>query len=74
VSADGKQRPPHPRIEIAAAATEEEAAAITAALERFLTETAPAAVAEPPISRWQRVALTEGVERTPRIDAWGSTP
>ena len=58
---NGKQRPPRPRIEIqAAAATPEEGAAISAALERFLWETAPAPQPEAQ-SRWQEAALTEGV-------------
>ena len=59
---NGKQRPPRPRIRIqSSAASPDEAAAIAAALERFLADTAPApepAVAE---SRWQRAALIEGV-------------
>lgn len=40
----------------------EEAAAVAAAIERFVAETAPAA-AEPSdgASAWQRVALVEGV-------------
>ena len=61
--ANGKRRPPRPRIEIqASAASPEEAAAIAAALEQFLAETAPApGPAE--VSRWQRAALREGVER-----------
>jgi hypothetical protein len=43
-------------------ASVEEAAAIAAAVERFVTETAPAASgAEEPIGPWQRAALVEGV-------------
>ena len=43
---NGDQHPPRPRIEIAqAAASPEEAAAIAAALEQFLRDTAPAPVA-----------------------------
>ena len=43
---NGKQNPPRPRIRIESpAASAEEAAAIAAALERFLWETAPASEA-----------------------------
>jgi hypothetical protein len=64
VTTNGKRRPPRPAIElIAPAATAEEAAAIAAALERFLHDTAPtAAAAGPPaLSGWERAALLEGV-------------
>jgi hypothetical protein len=63
MSGNGRRRPPRPRIELGAgAASPVEAAAIAAALERFLAETAPAA-APAPTSRWQRAALAEGVRR-----------
>jgi hypothetical protein len=43
-------------------ASADEAAAISAAVERFLAETAPAASnAEDDVSPWQRAALLEGV-------------
>ena len=59
---NGKQRPPRPRIQIQSSAAEpDEAAAIAAALERFLWETAPEP-REAPRSRWQETALREGVE------------
>jgi hypothetical protein len=63
MTANGKRRPPRPAIElIAPSASAEEAAAIAAALERFLHDTAPtAAAATPPVSRWTRAALLEGV-------------
>jgi hypothetical protein len=51
--------------------SEEEGAAIVAALERFLSETAPAR-SEPPASRWQRAALREGVSREPATARWGA--
>jgi hypothetical protein len=58
---NGKQNPPRPQIQIqSATASPEEAAAIAAALERFLRETAPAPHAAPQ-SRWQEAALREGV-------------
>ncbi len=46
----------------------EEAAAVVAALERFMRETAPTPVApEPPRNRWQQAALHEGVQREPQL-------
>jgi hypothetical protein len=58
---NGKGNPPRPRIEMrTSAASADEAAAIAAALERFLWETAPAPRRAEP-SRWQQAALREGV-------------
>jgi hypothetical protein len=70
---NGKQSPPRPQIEIqSATASPEEAAAIAAALERFLWETAPAPDAGAPRSRWQEAALTEGVSvRSQLAGGWG---
>lgn len=51
---------------VAPTASEEEAAAVVAALERFMRETAPPPA--PPVPRpnpWQRAALGEGVNRAP---------
>ncbi len=60
--ANGKRRPPRPRIEISAPdASASEAAAIAAALEQFLTDTAPAAEPSSRPSAWQAAALREGV-------------
>ena len=69
---NGRRRPPRPQIEIqSTTASPEEAAAITAALERFLWETAPAPQAVPR-SRWQEAALRDGVEaRSQRTATWG---
>ena len=68
---NGKHTPPRPQIEIQSAnASPEEAAAIAAALEQFLTETAPAAQATPPKSGWQSAALAEGV-RSFQPGGWG---
>jgi hypothetical protein len=59
---NGKQSPPRPKIEIEAPnASPEEAAAIAAALEQFLVETAPPPQATAPQNRWQAAALREGV-------------
>jgi hypothetical protein len=61
VSGNGKRRPPRSRIEIeAASASPGEAAAIAAALEQFLAESAPAAEARAGLSPWQLAALREG--------------
>lgn len=74
VSSNGKRRPPRPEISvISPTASEEEAAAIAAALEQFLADTAPAPSVEGPrISPWQRAALYEGVlAKRGFVDPWG---
>ncbi len=70
---NGKQRPPRPGIRIAApSASPEEAAAIAAALERFLLETAPTPRAGPARNPWQRAALAEGIaSRRIEPSGWG---
>jgi hypothetical protein len=72
---NGKRRPPRPQIEIqSSTASPEEAAAIAAALERFLWETAPAPH-EAEVSRWQRAALSEGVSKASGLGTgWGIAP
>jgi hypothetical protein len=56
-------RPPRLKL-IAPSATPEEAAAVVAALERFMRATAPAqAPATGRSDPWRRVAILEGVER-----------
>ena len=68
---NGKHSPPRPKIEIQAAnATPREAAAIAAALEQFLAETAPAPQ-RAERSRWQQAALSDGVAHTPSSGGWG---
>jgi hypothetical protein len=54
-----------PRLELVApSASPEEAAAVVAALERFMRATAPATAPAPePSDPWRRVAILEGVER-----------
>ena len=63
MATNGKRRPPRPAIEvIAPAAGPEQAAAIAAALERFLHDTAP--VIAPRVERespWARAARAESV-------------
>ena len=59
-----------PRLKlIAPSASPEEAAAVVAALERFMRATAPAAAPAPePPDPWRRVAILEGVERAVQGD------
>jgi hypothetical protein len=74
MTANGKQRSPRPRIEIKqSAASPEEAAAIAAAIEHFLRETAPApSTAGPTMSPWLEAGLLEGTGREPSHGApWG---
>jgi hypothetical protein len=77
MSANGERKPPRPRIEIVSAtASGSEAAAIVAALEQFLADTAPAP--SPPgssVSPWQRAALEEGISARQVSGAvWGHAP
>jgi hypothetical protein len=63
-----------PRLEIVApAASPEEAAAVVAALERFMRDTAPAPAASGlPRNPWQRAALLEATNREPdEPTPWG---
>ena len=74
MSANGKQTPVRPRIEIKqTAASPEEAAAIAAAIEHFIRETAPAPSTESATtSPWLEAALLEGTGREPSAGApWG---
>jgi hypothetical protein len=73
-SSNGKRQPPRPKIEIRAApdASPEEAAAIAAALEQFLVETAPAPQAGEDVNPWQRAALADGIaSRQIEPGGWG---
>jgi hypothetical protein len=74
MSRNGKHSPARPRIEVAqASASPEEAAAISAAIEQFLRDTAaPRGVAGPGMSPWERSALFEGVGHDPDgLSPWG---
>jgi hypothetical protein len=73
MSRNGERRPPRPNIHLLTKpASETEAAAVVAAVEQFLADTAPApAPAGNTQSRWQRAALLEGVSRA-HLLAWGS--
>lgn len=71
---NGRQSPQRPRIEVRqSAATPSEAAAIAAAIEQFLRDTAPPpAPAQRQVNPWLRAALFEGVGRDPAApSAWG---
>ena len=72
MTTNGKRRPRRPTIEVVApTASPEQAAAIAAALERFLHDTAPSmAPAAARQSRWERAALAQGV-CTEGPNAWG---
>jgi hypothetical protein len=75
VATNGKRRPPRPRIEIVSTtASGSEAAAIVAALEQFLADTAPAPEpGGPPARPWQEAALREGVAaRQLPARSWGA--
>jgi hypothetical protein len=61
-----------PRLELhGSSASPEEAAAVIAAIEQFLRDTAPAPapIAARP-SRWITAARLEAVERAPAREAW----
>jgi hypothetical protein len=62
---NGRQHPARPRIELeGGAASTEETAAIAAAIEQFLRDTAPPpAPTERQISPWLRAGLLEGTGR-----------
>jgi len=62
-----------PRLELHGSyATPEEAAAVIAAIEQFLRDTAPPpAPVDPAPNPWVQTALHEGVEREPQRMRWG---
>jgi len=49
------------RIDLAGSPGPGETAAVIAAVERFVAETAPVRSAAPPVNPWQRAALIEGI-------------
>ena len=54
-----------------ASASAEETAAIAAAIEQFLRDTAPAPNTDAPSSAWQRAGLLEAVGLEPGAPPWG---
>lgn|SRR5690606_26711170 len=76
-ASNGNRKPPRPRIElVSSGASPSEAAAIVAALEQFLIDTAPAPEPRPAISAWQRAALEEGIGARQLTGSyvWGHAP
>jgi hypothetical protein len=73
VARNGRRRHPRPRIEVVSpAASPQETAAIAAAIERFIADTAPPPQPAPPASAWQRAALEEGVSaKAALVSTWG---
>jgi hypothetical protein len=73
VSRNGRQRPSRPRIEVRrGAATPQEAAAIAAAIEQFLRDTAPPPTPALGMSPWLRAGLFEGTGRSAgQASPWG---
>jgi hypothetical protein len=74
VSGNGHRTPPRPRIEVkGSGATPEEAAAIAAAIEQFMRDTAPPpAPVETAMNPWLRAGLYEGTGRDPDANGpWG---
>ena len=67
---NGKQSPARPRIEVHQPASPEEAAAIAAAIEQFMRDTAPPPAAAPAMSPWLRAGLLEGTRRSPVAAGW----
>jgi hypothetical protein len=61
-----------PRLELhGSSASPEEAAAVVAAIEQFLRDTAPPPAPAPAgPSPWVRAALLEGVDREPWAGGW----
>jgi hypothetical protein len=71
VSRNGKQNPARPRIEVRQPASPEEAAAIAAAIEQFIRDTAPPrAQAGPELSPWLRAGLLEATKRGADESPW----
>jgi hypothetical protein len=71
---NGRHKPARPRIEMRqSAASPEEAAAVVAAIEQFLRDTAPApAAAGPTVSPWARAGLLENAGHDPAGPSpWG---
>ena len=68
---NGKQSPARPRIEVRQPASPEEAAAIAAAIEQFMRDTAPPpAEPGPELSGWLRAGLLEATKRSSGESPW----
>jgi hypothetical protein len=76
VTRNGLHRPGRPRIELGgAAASPEEAAAIAAAIEQFLRDTAPPPAREGPrVSPWLRAGLFDATKQDAAAPSpWGDS-
>jgi hypothetical protein len=73
VSRNGKQSPARPRIEVRQSASPEEAAAIAAAIEQFMRDSAPPPAASvSSMNPWLRAGLYAGTGRDPAGPSpWG---
>ena len=73
MSQNGDRRPPRPRIEMLTPAEPAEAAAVIAAVEQFLADTAPVPAASAGrVNPWQRAALLAGVSaKSAFASPWG---
>jgi hypothetical protein len=73
MSRNGERHPRRPHITLLSrTGSDSEAAAVVAAVEQFLADTAPTPAPKAATqSRWQRAALLEGVTRA-QLLAWGS--
>jgi hypothetical protein len=71
VGRNGRQSPARPRIEVRQPASPEEAAAIAAAIEQFIRDTAPLpAQPDSEVSAWLRAGLLEGTKRGATESPW----
>jgi hypothetical protein len=69
---NGKQSPARPRIEVRQPASPEEAAAIAAAIEQFMRDTAPPVAAGRSVSPWLRAGLFESAKHSSAAPSlWG---
>ncbi len=74
MSSNGRRRPQRPKISaIEPAPTDAEAAAICAALEQFLQETAPPPQTVKSSNPWQRSAVSDSTGQSQVHNAWGDS-
>ena len=72
VARNGRHSPPRPQIEMRqSAASPEEAAAITAAIQQFLRDTAPSPVPSARPSAWARDGVLGGAGLAEAPTPWG---